>query len=582
LTAAQQQLVLAQRLGAAGNQPAAEQHLLAAVQLEPGLVEAWIHLGILLRRQGRAADAEACYCTALRLEPENFAALSNLGNLMYDQGLGRLDDALDLYERAVLLRPDSAEAHNNLARAALQAGLAGAEHHFREAVRLKPDYLQGWEGLGLALFGVGDGRESMRCLSKALELQPGSTESRVYLARGHLLHQEYDDAAAQFSQVQRERPDDPRGESGLGAVRARQGKWTSAARHFETALATGRADAWTGFQHAMLLLISGDYARGWEAYDDHRAFMSAVVHRVLNRAIPARRWQGEPLAGKRILVTAEQGLGDEIMFASVLPEIAAEAAYCLVECDIRLAPLLRRSLGVETFGIERKRDDWMDALPAQLAQLPPFDYWVPVGSLPRYRRRSLAEFPQHQGYLHADPLQVRQWQERLASLGPGLRVGITWRGGVLTTNTRSRSLSLADLLPVIGIPGLQLHSLQHGANPAELEELHRLHGVRIHQWPGVTDDMDAAAALLQSLDLVLTVCNYAAHLAGALGKEAWVMTPHVPEWRYGNAGTGMPWYPAVRLVRQPASGAWGPVIASIATDLQSRVDAAGVAPGPAR
>jgi tetratricopeptide (TPR) repeat protein len=573
LTSARQHLALAERFGAAGNQPGAEQHLLSAVQLEPGLVEAWVQMGILLRQQGRMADAEACYCTALRLEPENFDTLTNFGNLLFDLGLGRLDDALDLYEKTVILRPDSAEAHHNLARAALLAGLKGADHHFREAVRLQPEFALAWEGLGLSLFGVGDGRESTRCLAKALDLQPDSIESRVYLARGHLLHQEYDEAAAQFSQVQQLHPDDPRGDSGLASVRARQGKWASASRHFEAALATGRADSWTGFQHAMLLLMIGDYERGWEAYDKHRAFMNPIVHRVMNREIPGHRWQGEPLAGKRILVTAEQGLGDEIMFASMLPEIAAEAAQCIVECDIRLAPLLRRSLGVETIGVERKSDNWMDALPANLSQLPAFDCWVPEGSLPRYRRRNARDFPQHQGYLRPDPQQVLEWQSRLAQLGSGLRVGITWRGGVLTTNTKLRSLALQDLLPIIGIPGLQLHSLQHGADPAELAGFQGRHGVRIHHWPGVTDDMDACAALVQSLDLVLTVCNYAVHLAGSLGKEAWVMTPHVPEWRYGNSGSGMPWYPSVRLVRQPAAGSWEPVIASIAGDLQARVAA---------
>ena len=575
MTPARQELALALRLGSAGNQRAAEQHLLTAVQLEPGFVEAWIHMGILLRRQGRMADAEACYCTALRQQPENFAALSNLGNVMLDQG--RVDDALDLYEKAVVLRPDSAEAHSNLARAALLAGLEGAEHHFREAVRLKPDHAPAWEGLGLCLFGAGDGMESMRCLAKALELQPESLESRVYLARGHLLHQEYDEAAAQFSQVRRLHPDDPRGESGLATVRARQGKWASASQHFERALAMGHTDGWTGFQHAMLLLAVGDYARGWPAYDESRGLLSTDLHRVVHREIPAQRWQGEPLAGKRILVTAEQGLGDEIMFASVLPEIFAEAAQCFVECDIRLAPLLHRSLGVATIGVERKTRDWMDALPQQLGQLPALDYWVPAGSLPRHRRGTAGDFPRHDGYLRADPRQVVDWQSRLAQLAPGMRVGITWRGGAVSSNSKTRSLRLADLLPVIGIPGLQLHSLQHGADPAELEELHREHGVRIHHWHGVTDDMDACAALVQTLDLVVTVCNYAVHLCGALGREAWVMTPYVPEWRYGNEGVRMPWYPSVRLIRQPTAGSWEPVIACVAGDLHARVAAAAAA-----
>jgi hypothetical protein len=194
-----------------------------------------------------------------------------------------------------------------------------------------------------------------------------------------------------------------------------------------------------------------------------------------------------------------------------------------------------------------------------------------VGSLPRYRRSTSGDFPRHDGYLRADPQQVVEWQSRLSLLGPGLRVGITWRGGTVSSNSKTRSLRLTDLLPVIGIPGLQLHSLQHDTNPAELEELHRLCGVRIHHWAGVTDDMDACAALIQAVDLVLTVCNYAVHLSGALGKEAWVMTPHVSEWRYGNQGTSMPWYPSVRLIRQPSAGSWQPVIACVASDLHSRV-----------
>jgi ADP-heptose:LPS heptosyltransferase len=177
------------------------------------------------------------------------------------------------------------------------------------------------------------------------------------------------------------------------------------------------------------------------------------------------------------------------------------------------------------------------------------------------------DFPRHSGYLCADPLKVAAWKERLAALGPGLKVGLSWQGGTQVSRARLRSMTLEQLLPVLRVEAVQFVDLQYTDTAEERARLEAVHGVRLAHWRSGIDDYDETAALVSALDLTLSVCTAVVHLAGALGRPAWVMTPYSPEWRYGHAGECMPWYPSVKLVRQPAPGEWEPVIAAVARQL---------------
>jgi hypothetical protein len=264
-------------------------------------------------------------------------------------------------------------------------------------------------------------------------------------------------------------------------------------------------------------------------------------------------------------VTREQGLGDEIMYASMLPQLVAQARRCIVECDPRLLALLGRSFPEATF---------FGTVPG--SRLPPsiprssIDLAIEAGSLAGYLRRDLADFPRQDGYLRADEAKVARWRGRLAALGPGRWIGLSWTGGVRKTRRALRSLALEQLLPLLRQPGLRFVSLQYTPDaPAALAELRARHGIDIPHWQEAIDDYDETAALVCALERTVSVCTSLVHLCGALGRPAWVMAPLAPEWRYGMTGETMPWYSSVRIFRQAAYGDWQPVIERIAREIRA-------------
>jgi hypothetical protein len=255
------------------------------------------------------------------------------------------------------------------------------------------------------------------------------------------------------------------------------------------------------------------------------------------------------------------------MFASCLPDLLSRAQYTVIECDPRLAGLFARSFPAAAVYRHRVKGspDWL--------REPAPDYRVRLGDLPRMLRNGYADFPVHGGYLVADPAPVAVWRARLAALGPGLKVGLSWRGGTPGTGQAARSLALAALLPVLSLPQAHFVSLQYGLVRDEIADLRERHGIALSEWPQAIADMDEMAALITGLDLVVTVCTTAAHLCGALGKTAWVMVPAVAEWRYLDSGSRIPWYPALRLIRQSRLNAWGDAIATVRAELEPRAGA---------
>jgi hypothetical protein len=252
-------------------------------------------------------------------------------------------------------------------------------------------------------------------------------------------------------------------------------------------------------------------------------------------------------------------LGDQIMFASCLPDLAACAGHCVVECDERLVGLFRRSfpaLAVQGAAASERPDSD--------AGLTACDWEIAMGSLPGIFRRAPGEFPQHGGsYLHADPARVAYWRHRLRELGPGRTIGLSWRGGLARSRRRMRSIGPEEFAGALPATDVVLVSLQYGEVDADIVRMASASGRQIHHWPEVLRDYDETAALVSALDLVLSVCTSIIHLAGALGSTVWVLVPEVAEWRYGRSGGQMVWYESVRLFRQAALGQWQPVICQV-------------------
>jgi tetratricopeptide (TPR) repeat protein len=549
-----------------GDLASAEACYTAAVEQCPDYVDAWISLGILHRQAGRFTQAAECHRQALIYSPEHPLALLNLGSALVD--LGEFAQAGALFRRVLQINPESAEAHNNLAKVLWRDLDMQAAGHWMEALRIRPDYFEAAQSLGECLYQAARFDDAVQAFEIASRLQPQDMTTQLLLGRAQLAARQYSVARVHFERLLHLVPDLPRAKAGLAAALAGMGQYTKPLALYRAALAAAPEDPWIAVQYFGLLLRSGDFTEGWR-YFDYRSHVDGLSE-ALERGYAQPKWTGEPLAGKRLLMISEQGLGDEIMFASAFAEAIAEADHCVIECDVRLEALFRRSFPQATFvGIHKGGNrPWTHELAECLGSVPRCDLWTTTGDFVASRRRSRNLFPRHSGYLHADPARVAFWAQRLRESGLALNVGLSWRGGTPISNQTGRTMSLDLLAPLLREPGVRFTCLQYGACAEDIAAFEASHGIRIQHFPEALADYDETAALVAALDLVVSVCTSIIHLGGALGRQVWVMAPLVAEWRYGHEGRAMIWYPSVTIHRQVREGEWGPVIAQVRKDLR--------------
>jgi hypothetical protein len=343
----------------------------------------------------------------------------------------------------------------------------------------------------------------------------------------------------------------------VGVVQKALGRYDQAELHFDLALALQSGNPTAEFELALLRLASGNFKQGWPLYE--------ARFRVPALAVPARhfevpRWDGvQPLAGKTLLVHAEQGLGDTLQFCRYLPSLAARGATVVFEVMPNLTALMNSLRG----GIR---------VTARGGPVPPIDYHCPLLSLPLAFDTELATIPAEVPYLSAPPERIARWAGRLAGVA-GLKVGIAWQGNPSVERllwARGRSIPLATLAPLAELPGLSLVSLQKGAGAEQLLQVPFRHRVLDlgPEFDGGPDAFLDAAAVMSSLDLVVSSDTSIAHLAGSLGRPVWTMLHASPDWRWLLGRADSPWYPTMRLFRQ-SGGGWGDLVAAVAAELAS-------------
>jgi len=499
-----------------------------AAHFDPRMVDAHVALGGALARLGRLDAAQDALRCALAIEPKSGSAWFALGSVGKERG--DLDAAIECYRKAAACNPASAEVQCQLGYALLKAGhYAESRASFDAALDLRPEFVEAHHNLGLLLLETGDPEDALRAFERALALRPGLAETRTCVA--HALRD--------------------------------LGRLDEAIQHYDAVLAQQPQFADAVINRAYALLMREDFVAGWTEYERRFDFGTLAP-----RGFPFTPWRGESLAGKRVLAYAEQGLGDEIMFASCLPDLLKSGAQCVIECDSRLQALFARSFPQAQIHGGAKSDarDWVE-------KLPPIDVQVALGSLPQHFRRARADFPARPSYLMPDPRRVEFWRREIRAEGRGPRVGIAWRGGSLRTRQVLRSTLLPQWLPLLRVPGAKFYSLQYGDVAAELAGLRDQHGVTVARPHIGANDLDEVAALICGLDLVISVDNTVAHLAGALGRNTWILLSFSPEWRYPREGDTMPWYPSARLFRQQRPREWDPVIGQVSAALRDMVGA---------
>lgn len=510
--------------------------------------------------------------------------------------LKRHAEAERLLKAALEVDPDLADAYGDLATIRFEAGdHEGAEKHAREAVAAQPADARFRVVLADVLQAAGRDRDALAELFAALEFAPErqdlllrlctgldrvgrhremlplaeraiaengeSIETLCCLALAQYGVDDLDAAVATARRVLRLSSDKSAPYTVLGNALLELGKPDEAMAAHRRALKLEPDSVTARYNISLINLMRWRFREGWEDFEQR-----LNINRFKAWRSCEPRWNGRALHGRTILIMREQGLGDEIMHASCYPDLLRQTAQCHIECDPRLELLFTRSFpGARFHPLEdlntRERTD-----PGV-----PVDVYSFAGSLPRHFRNGLQEFPAHNGYLKPDPQRVEHWRQRLAALGPGLKVGISWRGGVSITRRGRRSLDLTQLLPVLSVPGVHWINLQYGDRDTEIAEFAATQKITVTDWPeAINENYDETAALVSALDLVISVCTSVIHLTGALGRPAWVMTPRIPEWRYGLERDTMPWYPSVRLFRQAVRGEWSPVIADIREQLLAK------------
>lgn len=479
--------------------------------------------------------------------------------------LGRSTEAVPHAERAAKAAPNNVEAQNMLGLALRESGqLDRAIGAFQAAVAADATALEPRLNLGTALTDFDQADEAIGVLRDLIDRQPAFSEAWLQLGNAHRELGDPDSAVESYRQAIALEPRDAKAYSNLGVALQQCGAYQDAASNFETAVALNGELAEAHKNLAVLRLLRGDFARGFDGFV-WRWCQNGPVNRPRPFKQPA--WDGKPLTDKTILVWSEQGVGDEVMFASVLPEVIAQAGHVLVECETRLAPLLARSFPTaEVFARTEP--------PHSRFISDDIDLQCAAGDLCRWLRRDRAAFGSPKAYVRADPQKRRERRNAYDALGSGRKIGIAWRSRTPLWGA-IKSAPLDQWAPILRTQDATWINLQYGDCDKEIERLDNQMGVKIHQDTEVDQlaDLDAFGAQIAALDLVVTTSNTAAHMAGALGVPTLLMLAAVPDWRWQDKGGASLWYPDMKLFRQQTRGDWTTPIEAAAAELANRLNA---------
>ena len=484
--------------------------------LNPSYADGFNNFGSSLYDQENIVEAILCYKKAISLKPDFVEAYYNMGTAYKAQG--KLQEAMDAYAQALLLKPDYADVYNNMGNVLKEQGkLDEAIQAYTKVQQLKPEYAESYSNMGIALQYLGKLEEAIESFKKSISLNPESAE-----------------AFNNISNVFKE-----------------QGEFEKAIKTYEKALFLKPDYADAIWNRSLAFLSMEDFNRGWSQYE-------ARWKQSNNTSIPLQsskpRWK--PNKSGRVLIWPEQGLGDLIMFSSVIPEIYKQVKKLIVQIDDRLIPLFKRSFPSDIiyFGLTERITEEQ------------YDFHIPIGSLPLYFRKDLQSFKLNNGpYLKADTYKTNNLRSKLLSDGTKNLIGISWHSTNQLKGAQNRVISLSKLASISGSPKTKLISLQYGDVEKDIVDLFSDFNIKIHQVPEINNknDIDGLASLISACDRIISIDNSTIHLAGALGKKSKLLLPYACDWRWGRNSNKSYWYNSVELYRQKEIGNWDEVISKL-------------------
>jgi tetratricopeptide (TPR) repeat protein len=505
----------------------------------------------VLKELGRYEDALASYAQALRIAPDYFEAWNNQGVAL--RHLERADEAVVSFERAIALRPAVAEVHNNLGLALHALGDdEKALDAFAVSLRLDPQSAHAAMNMGVSLYELKRYDEALASLMRALEIEPDNLDVQVNLGNVLLELHRHDEALECYRKVVEARPGDQDVLMNMGNALREMHRYAEALPYYQAALDLDPACVEVHWNQALCFLAMGDFERGWEGFEWR--WKSAAISNT-QRRFDAPQWTGaQPLAGKTLLVHAEQGLGDTIQFCRYAKTLAAQGAKVLLRVQPPLVPLLQGLAGVERLLVPGEPP-------------PRFDVHCPLLSLPLALGTSLQSIPEGGAYLQASgphfAERLAAWQARLGARDKP-RIGLVWSGNAHHKNDRNRSIALGTLARMVSTKA-RFVALQNEAREADAAVLAQRGDIA---WFGAElVDFAETAALVAQLDLVISVDTSVAHLAAAMGKPVWLLLPVNPDWRWLLEREDSPWYDSMRLFRQTRRGDWSDVVERVAREI---------------
>ena len=522
-----------------------------AIALRPGFAEAYLSRGNTLCDLERFNEALTEYGKAIAFKPDYAEAFNNRGLALCN--LKRLDEALADYDNAVALKPDSAEVYNNRGIALYQLlQFEQALASYDKAIALKPDFAEAYNNRGNALYELRRFESALASYDNAIALNPSYAEA--YYNRGSAYKEltRFDEALASYDKAIALRADYAEAYNNRGEVLLNQKRFDQAFEYFERAIALKPGLAIARRNRAFLLLLLGRFEEGFREYEGRDE--SRNLKRFL--AYPQPRWLGgENVAGKTLLIHGELNFGDILHLCRYARVAEAHGAKVILLVQSALRKLLMQ-LGPS---IEIVSED---------EEPPRFDLHCPLVSLPFAFKTTIESIPAEVPYLRAEEARVKKWRERLGE--KGFKIGICWQGSTLHyAIALNRSCGLTEFRNISELPNVRLISLQKCDGVEQLAHLPE--GMKVET---LGEEFDAGpnafldtAAVMECLDLVITVDTSIAHLAGALARPTWVALKYVPEWRWLLDRSDSPWYPTMRLFRQSSQGDWKSVFAAMETQL---------------
>ncbi|MBF0380272.1 MAG: tetratricopeptide repeat protein [Magnetococcales bacterium] len=528
-----------------------------SIAVNPNIADIHLNLANVYKAQNRFAAAIECYNRVISINPDYIQVYVYIANIFAEKG--DIDQGIASLQNGLKIQRDNPELLCNLATLlARQGRLEQAVENFKKALTIKPDYPEALSNLGLAYMEQGLLDEGIVEFNKAIAINPNYAEAYNNLANCFKKQDKLSQAVEMFQKAITINPQYADAYSNLGSTYKAQGRLKKAIKSQQQAVAIAPNYTKAIKNLALSQLLDGDFTNGWQNFNQRwqDIALSSTFFNNSNMTL----WQGGDIDGKKLLLWDEQGVGESLLFATMIPDLVKLGAKVVLQCDERLIPLFLRSFKE----IECLPNGSIDSLKADELE---FDHHTPMGNLGRWFRPDLSSFVKQKAHIVVDDEKKHTLKTRYKKSNNQFIVGISWHSK--SPKYGDKSIELKELYPILKIPGVQFINLQYGDTAKPRDELFNDSGIQIYHDESIDQlaDLDSFSAQVAAVDLVVTISNTTAHMAGAVGTPTFLLLESVPIWYWMMDVNHSPWYSSLRLFRQQKRGEWRDVIRDVAKEV---------------